>query len=40
MQEFIGQEGDHASAMLSDWQLGQMGFLPMPLNRSPQSLQR
>jgi hypothetical protein len=31
---------NHAAAILSDWQLGQMGFLPTPLNCSPQSLHR
>jgi hypothetical protein len=30
----------HAADTSSDWQLGQMGFLPMPLNRSPHSLHR
>jgi hypothetical protein len=30
----------HAADTSSDWQLGQMGFFPMPLNRSPHSLHR
>jgi hypothetical protein len=30
----------HAADISSDWQLGQMGFFPMPLNRSPHSLHR
>jgi hypothetical protein len=30
----------HAAAISSDWQQGQMGFFPMPLNRSPHSLHR
>ena len=39
-QEFVIREGDHSSATSSDWQLGHMGFLPMPMNRSPHSLHR
>ena len=30
----------HTAEISSDWQLGQMGFFPMPLNRSPHSLHR
>src|SRR5512137_880661 len=39
-QILIIESVDHASATSSDWQLGQIGFLPIPLNRSPHSLQR
>src|SRR5512136_2207418 len=39
-QGLITESMDHASATSSDWQLGQIGFLPIPLNCSPHSLQR
>jgi len=39
-QHLISKGVIHAMATSSDWQLGQIGFLPIPLNRSPHSLQR
>jgi len=39
-QNIIEKRIVHSALTFSDWQLGHMGCLPIPLNRSPQSLHR
>jgi len=39
-EQIVSQGNVHISATSSDWQLGHIGRLPIPLNRSPHSLQR